>query len=69
MCLMSTDAHQPVRRGRPPKPGRRRINAYLPGTLATLLREDAEAAGMTQTDKLAEILASFYRTLDTRRSK
>jgi hypothetical protein len=41
----------------------------LPGTLATLLREDAEAAGMTQTDKLAEILALFYRTLDTRRSK
>jgi hypothetical protein len=57
---MSTQTHQPGRRGRPPKPGRVRVNLYVPAALAELLESDAVATGVGKSDRLAEILAAWY---------
>lgn len=51
---------QPGRRGRPPKPGRVRVNAFVPAKLVALLTDDAAANGIPKSDRLAEILAAWY---------
>jgi len=51
---------KPGRRGRPPKPGRVRVNAFVPAALAKFLADDAAANGMSGSDRLAEILAAWY---------
>lgn len=48
------------RRGRPPKPGRHRVQAFVPAPLVKLLESDAAANGMPMSDRLAEILAAYY---------
>jgi hypothetical protein len=50
----------PGRRGRPPKPGRVRVNALVPAPLVALLADDAKANGIAKSDRLAEILAAWY---------
>jgi hypothetical protein len=57
---MSTQTHQTGRRGRPPKPGRARLHAFVPAALVELLESDAAANGMPMSDRLAEILAAWY---------
>ena len=57
---METLKSQPGKRGRPPKPGRVRVNASVPAPLAELLADDAAANGISRSDRLAEILAAWY---------
>jgi len=57
---MNTQPRQTGRRGRPPKPGRARLHAFVPAPLVKILEADAAANGMPMSDRLAEILAAWY---------
>lgn len=46
--------------GRPRRVGRVGFHAQVPGTLVEMLRQDAARQGISQGDRLAEILASYY---------
>jgi hypothetical protein len=58
---MDEQLHQAARKpGRPSKPGRKEVHAWVPDKLVELLRADADAQDVPLSDRLAEILASHY---------
>jgi hypothetical protein len=46
--------------GRPPKPGRSQVHAWVPDVLVELLKRDAAKQQVTLGDRLTEILAAHY---------